>query len=179
MIEVERKYRIDNAAFIEKRLFELGYKKAETVNQTDIVYLQKSDSFKTFKVGDPVIRIRKVNDLSTLTFKRAINSEGDAIEHEIRFEPTSEAEEFLLEIGFKKITKVDKVRTEFKLNDVTVSLDEVMGLGSFVEVEILCGEGEEELAKVKIAEVAKVVGLDPVLIEKKKYDQLVSELSRR
>lgn len=176
MIEVERKYRVDNTSYIIKRLGELGYKKTESVHQYDIVFLQKSDSFKTFKVGDPVIRIRKANSLSTLTFKRAINNDGDTIEHEIKVEPTSEVEEFLLEIGFKPITKIEKVRTEFKLDPITISLDEVTNLGHFVEVEILCIEGEEEQAKENIAKVAGAIGLDPLRIEKKKYDQLISEL---
>lgn len=176
MVEVERKYRISNKSVIENSLNELGYKKAVTIHQSDKVYLQKSDSFRTFKVGDPVTRIREVNGSSTLTFKRAINSQGDTIEHEMTVEPASEAEDFLLEIGYKSVTDVDKIRTEFKLNNVTVSLDEVTSLGNFVEVEILCNEGEEELAQENIARIAKEIGLNAEDIEKKKYDQLISEL---
>lgn len=179
MIEVERKYHISNKQVIEKNLNKLGYKKTETVHQADRVYLQKSDSFKTFKVGDPVTRIREVNGSNTLTFKKAVNAQGDTIEHEMTVEPASEAEGFLLELGFNPVTNVDKVRTEFKLNNVTVALDEVMGLGSFVEVEILCIEGEEKIARAKIVEIAKRIGLNTNDIETKKYDQLISELPKR
>ncbi len=177
MIEVEQKFRVKNHTSIETRLSSLGYKRSDTVHQADKVFLLNSDNFKTFTPGDPVTRLRTVNGSTTLTFKRAINVEGDSVEHEMTINPASAGEGLLLEMGYKPATNIEKMRTEYKLGEITIALDDVVGLGLFAEVEIVCSEGQADAARKKVLATADSLGLKAEDIETKKYDQLMSELS--
>lgn len=178
MIEVETKFRIADKVRIANKLKELGFIGAEPVRQSDKVFLVKSDSFRTFKPGDPVTRIRTVNGVSSMTLKRAINTSGDSVEHEMTVNPASAAEGLLLEMGYKAVTDVDKIRTEYKRDDTTVALDEVSKLGEFLEIEIVCNEGKEADARSRVMATAIDLGLSEDDIVTKKYDQLMSELQQ-
>jgi len=98
MIEVESKFRIKDRAEIETKLSSLAYSKSDPVEQSDKVFLLNSDSFKTFKVGDPVTRIRLVNGVSSLTYKRAINAHGDSIEHEMTVDSIKKYDQLMSEL---------------------------------------------------------------------------------
>lgn len=174
MIEVERKYRIKEEGYKDK-IVKLGFSVGDTVRQIDKVFLLNSKDFSGFTVGDPVARIRVVDSSNTLTIKRAVNSEGDVVEHETGIDSAAAAEGMLTEIGFSAVTVVNKKRTEFKKGDVVISIDSVESLGDFIEVEVLCAEGEEDRALEKVIDTAASLGLGDDQIEPKKYDQLISE----
>jgi len=177
MIEVERKYRVQDLTAIVMELQRLGYEQQETVQQEDTIYLINSKDFgEGFKKFDPVMRIRTVNGAHKMTYKRSINDDGDTVEHEITVTPIDPAKSMLLELGYHIVTNVNKKRTEFTKANVTVSVDEVARLGSFVEVEVLCNEGEEEHALKQVQEAASELGLKEEDIERKKYDHLMTEL---
>ncbi|OGB75292.1 hypothetical protein A2810_00375 [candidate division Kazan bacterium RIFCSPHIGHO2_01_FULL_49_10] len=175
MIEIEIKFRVDNnrRADIVERIGRLC-PNGNSIRQMDKVYLIKSDSFKDFKSGDPVVRIRVVDDKSTLTYKRAIDGHGNTIEHEIAFTPIAEGENILCEMGYKMVTEVAKTRSVWKSGDVTISLDDVDGLGAFLELEILGDSEQIKPARERILTLAHELGLSESDIELKKYDQLVS-----
>lgn len=180
MIEVELKFRLEKKTELEDKLVRAGYKKSKPLHQVDRVFLLKSDSLADFTLGDPVTRIRTINDqVTTLTYKRAMNAKGDRIEHEMQVEPAHEAEAMLLEMGYKPVAAVDKLRIEYKRGDITVTIDQVKGLGRFAEVEIVCKKGEEEKALAKIKSVAKEFGLNENDIEPLKYDQMTSRLAAK
>lgn len=178
MIEVESKFRISDKTIVATKLISAGFVGSGPVNQADKVFLVNSDSFKTFKRGDPVTRIRTVNGKSSLTLKRAINDKGDSVEHEMMVEPAGSAEGLLVEMGYKPVTDVVKTRTEYKREDVTVAIDEVKELGNFAEVEIVCNEGEEDDARKRVMATANELGLSSEDLVSKKYDQLISELAQ-
>jgi|SRR3989344_3785702 len=178
MIEVERKFRIDSnkKASLIRKLTKFSEKIA-TVHQVDTVFLRNSESFEGFKRGDPVVRVRIENNKATLTYKRALNDQGDAVEHEMLIDPPGAGEEILKEVGFKLVTKISKERTNYKSGDISIAVDKVQSLGVFLEIETLCAS-EQELpsAQVKIMNKAKELGLNESDIEPKKYDQLMSKL---
>lgn len=176
MIEIERKFRISRTDKIDARLVKMGYQKNESVHQVDTVYLLKSDSFRTFKTGDPVVRIRTANGRASLAYKRVINPAGDTIEHELNIDPVMAAEGVVFEMGYKPVTKVDKMRTEYARGDITIAVDDVKGLGRFAEIEIVCREGQEEGVEQRIMDAASRLELNQDDIEPKKYDLLISEL---
>lgn len=175
MIEVEIKFRLENfdKADMIKRIDRLSIDH-NSIRQIDKVYLLKSDSFKDFKSGDPVARIRLVDNKATLTYKRAVDDHGDTIEHEIVFSPIVEGENILREVGYKMVTEVSKTRNIWKLDDITINLDEVDGLGAFLEVEIMCNNEQIESSRERILTLARELGLAESDIELKKYDQLVA-----
>lgn len=176
MIEVERKYRLSDERFeeIKIQLLKLDPTK-EVVTQNDTVFLQGINSFKEFTSDMPVVRIRNEGDRSTLTYKRALNRQGDSLEHEVGIDNSAAMEDILKADDYRIVTQVTKDRLEIKQGHVTYALDQVKYLGGFLEIEILTeSEDSIAIAETEIKQAAMNFGLSDSAIEIKKYDQLIS-----
>ncbi|MGH7196733.1 MAG: class IV adenylate cyclase [Candidatus Saccharimonadales bacterium] len=176
MIEIERKFRLntEQKGAIEQ---ELGahYGSLETVHQVDQVFLHGVDSFAGFTRGDPVVRLRTTNDVTTLAYKRSINEAGDTVEHELTVESAATMAEILKEMDYRPVTTVIKDRTIAKAGEMAIMLDSVVGAGHFLEIEILAAdESTQPVAERQIMDKAAEFGLTEADIELRKYDQLVS-----
>lgn len=178
MIEIERKFRLTSAkkAAIEKELLR-KYNQATPVRQIDEIFLEGIDSFKNFKQGMPITRLRTQGSTTTLTYKRQLNNSGDMLEHEVIVESANTMREILLAMDYRSVTKVDKIRLEIKTDTVTFALDTVKGLGDFLEIEVLAKD-ERSLAKTEKVIMAKAAELDlsRTDLEPKKYDKMIAEL---
>jgi adenylate cyclase class 2 len=170
--EVEKKYRVndDHAAFsIIKSLTQ----KKETELQTDIVFLYMSDSFKNFKPGDPVMRIRKSSAGCVLTMKKQVNAESN-LEIETIISDFESMCKILREIGFQEVVSVVKQRSVYQYEDAEICVDVVEGLGYFIEIEIMCSEEEQGAAIQRINDIAKELSLNEDQVETQKYDFLLT-----
>lgn len=176
MIEVELKFRIAESELknIENRLSDLGYAKSEPKNQVDTVYLEaKNKDFSTFTPGEPVARVRKDGESITMTVKRKM-SDGVSLEHETICDSFSAACGIFEALLMNKVVEVNKTRTEFKKDSYTVTLDNVLGLGWFVEIETLAEEGVDTSSlESNILNIAEELGISKDSTETKKYDVLL------
>lgn len=178
MIEIERKFRLTRgqAANIYE-ILKSDSSGSEPVRQVDKIFLKGIRSFRDFKPGMPVIRLRSINDKSYLTYKRSINASGDAIEHELRIDSPETMQKIIEEMGYSLVTCVDKERLESRRDNLTIALDDVSGLGNFLEIEVMTDESDQGETEALIFETAAEFGLGRHDIEAKKYDQLVDALS--
>jgi predicted adenylyl cyclase CyaB len=176
MYEIERKFKLDSG--LQNQVVETLSQRCGApaiLQQMDKVYLIKSDSFATFKRGDPVMRIRQENGAISLTLKQALNEAGDVTELELEVNDAETAHQFVIALGFKLVTHIAKSRLSFKESDFTFAVDEVEGLGGFLEVEILCREEAEIVAaEMRIFEAAGALGVARELLETRKYDVLLT-----
>jgi adenylate cyclase class 2 len=177
MIEVERKFRLGKDAAAGQIRQKLSAYPSTITDQVDEVFLQGIASFSDFKPGMPVLRLRSSNNTVTMTFKKTINTEGNALELETTLGDSETTTAILNELGFTRVTRVHKTREEFDLEDMKVALDTVENLGKFVEIEVLTDESMQKQAEKKILETAQSLGLSEQDIETKKYDYLLSHLS--
>lgn len=177
MIEIERKFRLspEKVAVIKKALKEKSVD-LTPVHQIDQVFLQGIPSFKEFKPGMPVVRLRTVDGRTSLAYKRRLNDAGDALEHELGVDSAETMQKILEEMGYSQVTLVDKTRIEAKEDGLTLVLDKVARLGDFLELEILAEETDSGDAEERILQAAAEFGLTPADIETKKYDELASAL---
>lgn len=174
MIEVERKYRIGEGAAIAE-LIERVTDLPDGVRQVDTIYLQDATSFADVdrSRGYAVLRVREVNGRSFITVKRR-RTGSSAIEAEVETDAATAAA-FMEALQWNIVTQVAKVRREAQLKGVTLALDEVEGLGIFVELEVLVESGaNEEEALGMIDRVARLIGLKDEWVEQRKYDELLS-----
>lgn len=179
MIEIERKFRLSAVAAQKiRQRFEDKYGNLESIHQVDKVFLLGIDSFKDFTAGMPVVRLRTEGSSTRLTYKRAINDSGDALEHELGVESARIMEAILLETDFRVVTSVTKDRIEVSDGDLTFALDHVERLGDFIEIEMVSVDASRlrEIEK-RIMTAAGELGLNDSDIELKKYDQLIAALS--
>ncbi|MDQ2053305.1 class IV adenylate cyclase [Halobellus sp. H-GB7] len=83
-------------------------------------------------------------------------------EHETGVDDGDTAEAIFDGLGFEPAAVVEKHRTFYELDDYTVTLDQVAGLGEFVEVEAEA-EASDDVASVREGafDVLRTLGLDP------------------
>ncbi len=145
MIEIEVKAYVEDIDRLEKQLQSLKCQFIKTTRQIDSVYLPGGIKYENLIGKRVVARIREEEGGETsLTVKQTLNNNLENIERKVIVQSAHDTESVLQLAGFNKIVKIDKVRKKFKYNDYTIYLDEVKGLGDFIEVEKLINEEKKE-----------------------------------
>jgi len=115
----------------------------DTVEHTHDVYLYDPlrDNLQPDKEGalTEALRIRTQDKGSTLTYKQDhFNGDGawlhsDEVETEV--ENSERTKEIFYQLGFQTLVEVDATKYHFKTDAYKVTLESVIGLGQFLEVE--------------------------------------------
>jgi adenylate cyclase class 2 len=193
MREVERKFRIDESerGAVENWCAANGFVRAAEGRQTD-VYITPPE--RNIYLEDRALRVRLEEsggeEKAAITYKgeNAAVAPGDALHDRLEIEVGLADGRAVLSIfrqlGFMEILTVRKSRVLFHKGEVSVALDEVDGLGYFLEIEAIAGsDGEQEArgtqgAKEAIDEVACSMGLATLVAEPKNYLELLVEKGR-
>lgn len=141
MIEVEVKARAPKDAM--RRILAMGSVPAGVEHHRDL-YFNHPLPERDFREMDEAIRIRVKEQGVFLTYKgpKLDLQTKTRKELTVHVDDPGRMEEILIALGFRKVAEVSKVRSKYSLGDsgeITIALDEVVGLGSFVEVEIAGG----------------------------------------
>jgi adenylate cyclase class 2 len=180
MIEIERKFRLSAEQYkaIEV-LLQRDYGPLKSIRQVDEVFLQGMDSFRDFRRGMPVLRLRTVNEATQLTYKRGVNDAGDSVEHELEVGSREIMRDILVDMDCRPVVIVDKIRLQTKTSPLALMLDRVTGLGDYLEIEILATD-ESSLVEAERQIMAKALdfGLTENDVEPNKYDQLLASSTR-
>lgn len=144
MLEAELKASLAgvSAEAVLDRALALGFAPEEWVRETDI-YFNGND--RDFRRTDEALRLRSVRHLPDgggaclLTYKgpKLDRVSNARTEHETAVSDGEPAKKLLEALGFQQFAVVEKVRRTYRLKDVKLCLDEVTGLGSFLELEIV------------------------------------------
>lgn len=145
--EIEIKAKIQNTNSLRSFLQNKGCIFSPTVTQIDKIYLPKGFTFATKKLTDPVLRIRSEGTKSILTFKRSQSQDLDKIEIETVIEDPVSMHEMIVQLGFELSIEVQKTRETTKYGDFTVCIDNVVGLGAFIELEKIADEDADDVQK--------------------------------
>lgn len=172
MYEVELKVRADHDR-VRERLDKLGATPLGTVVQED-TYFDAPD--KNFAETDEALRVRRkhppgASGETVLTYKGPLVDPDSKTreEAETAVDDEDEIRAILDGLGYDDAATVRKERSRFALDDCTVTLDTVDGLGEFVEVELEteqdldADDGTEALDKLRGEATAAMtdLGLDP------------------
>lgn len=114
-----------------------------------------------------IIRIRKTDNVTKLTFKQRIESISDTkqqIEHETTVEDADVIRTILEAIGLRAAIVYEKRRKTYRCRDTEVVLDE-LPFGWFVEIEG---------SLTSIAEVEMLLGLEDLEVELNTYPRLTA-----
>lgn len=140
MIEVEVKLPIDSAERIEARLLNMGFIYKETITQEDRYYDNRDGMIRG---TGQALRLRCVGDDCCITFKgRKLDTVSmTRQELETSVGDMDVMHGILESLGFSVVPlSVKKTRREYSLKqdyEMHACLDEVEGLGSFLELEIV------------------------------------------
>ena len=136
MREVEIKVRLASVKSFILKLDEKGIKLGEPKKQHDVVFSEPGAVENHFKAN--WLRIRTENDsVVYFTLKKSVEGHLDNIEHEVTVNESAELKNIILCLGYEPYSDLTKVRRKVKINDIEICLDEVPGLGNFVEAEKL------------------------------------------
>jgi len=134
MIEIEVKARANHER-IRDLLRDYGARAIGVEHHCDTYY---NAPHRDFSITDEALRIRIVNKRAVLTYK---GKKLDAVSKtREEFETDVDAgimRSILLSLGFVESGVVRKTRAVFGLEDLTICLDSVDGLGKFIEVETI------------------------------------------
>ena len=170
--EVEIKLRADHER-VRERLTSFAAERAGTVEQVDTYY---EAPHRSFAETDEALRIReerldgdiheeRTADDATyrLTYKgpKVDAASKTREEHETGIVDPDATDATLRALGFSPAATVRKTRERYHLDDYTITLDSVDGLGAFVEVEREAAGDEVGSARDGAHEILDRLGFDP------------------
>ncbi|MEA1998495.1 MAG: class IV adenylate cyclase, partial [Euryarchaeota archaeon] len=169
----ETKLKIDCTEPIEERIKELtGEYKGE---KTEIdLYFDHSNIHILSSGG--ALRVRDADGKYRLTYKgpKKDDETTSRDEIEIGIESASEMIKILGELGFYEIYEVKKLRKTYLLKDLVITLDDVDGLGEFIEVEgKASNDWEFKEKKDEIFKLLKKLGLSTDEISQRSYLEML------
>ena len=172
--EVEVKARVSNLEELASKLESLGVVLSQPITQNDETFIGENyNDYDKLQPGRNILRIRKNNDKFIFTIKQSLKNELDSHERETEIADPAEFREALLLMGYKPVVKINKVRRKAKYNGYEICLDEVAGLGSFVEVEKIVDEEDSEKVQDELFEFLETLGIKREDRETRGYDTLI------
>jgi len=172
MIEVEVKARAEKDT--QEKIKALGAKLLKVENHHDLYF---NSPLRDFKVSDEALRIRIKEEGARLTYKgpKLDQETKSRLEWTVKIDDPEQMEQILLALGFELSAEVCKRRTKYSFGDIVIALDEVEGLGSFLEVEAV-GDIGWEMQRTKVLSVLAGLGLGGSI--RSSYLELLEEKKR-
>ena len=166
MLEVEAKYQLTDATSVVARLTEWGAKPIAEHVEADH-YLNAPD--RDFARTDEAFRLRRIGDVNLLTYKgpRQDLTSKTRTELEVPCPPGAEVAEAFLKLfrhlGYRPTAIVRKRRTIYEWSrggfTVHACLDDVDGVGRFIELEIVARDEDYNRAHAIVFRIAEELGL--------------------
>ena len=171
MLEVEAKAHLDDPGRIISSILELGGREVYFTVQRDTYYRHPSRDFAS---TDEALRIREEEGKSFITYKGPkLDADTKSREElEVPLVDPKDLGALLLRLGFEPVAVVEKRRRGYFLGTLEVCVDEVKGLGHFLEVEAReCEDLEEGKARV----LGLLESLGAGNLERRSYLELLLE----
>lgn len=181
MYEVEVKAALNDTKSFIVKLQERGCELDPEILQDDTVYVRETGPLEVFLRNDEFLRLRvEDDDRALFAFKkhatRASDPNSAPLELELAVDSRDTMERILLTMGYQEAMRIKKRRRKGTYENWEVCIDEVEGLGSFVELEELTRDRDEapdiqERMKAFLAEL----GVDVQSEIRNRYDVLLLE----
>ncbi|MFB6198109.1 MAG: class IV adenylate cyclase [Halobacteriaceae archaeon] len=179
MYEVEMKARADHGR-VRDRIAAIGGTSDGTVIQADTFYDHPARSFAE---TDEALRLRYEESTdgetgrTTLTYKgpRMDDASKTRRELETNVQDGSSTDALLQALNFNPVGEVRKRRNQYRVDNFTIALDRVAGLGDFVEVERKGKETEIDSLQADVAGLLRRLGLDPADQIRASYLELLTD----
>lgn len=173
MREVEVKYRVDDADGLLAALQKQGIELSGPVHQDDQAYAPEGWFFGDNKLGVSFVRLRTENGAHTFTLKRPDENALSCDEHETAVADRGQMHRAILAMGFYPTVRITKTRRTADLGDLSLCVDEVAGIGTFLELERLVSDDVPgDAVQAELAAFVHGLGIQAERTEET-YDSLV------
>jgi adenylate cyclase, class 2 len=173
--EVEVKYRVNDPEALRAALSARGIELSPPVRQDDQAYAPDGWSYGDDRRGVPFARLRTVDGQHLFTLKLPAENVLSCDEHETAIADRDQMHHAIVAMGFRPTVRILKVRRTATIGDLVLCVDELDGVGVFVEVERLIPD--DVSGEVVQAELARFVASLDVEAERsaQTYDTLVRD----
>lgn len=183
-IEIELKFPLNNPERIIEFLNKFAKQEKKDISQKDTYYNAPHRDFVKVKYPFEWLRIRETPKGFSLDYKHFHPENVKVTDYCDEFETKIENAESLKKIfenlNFKELVCVDKTRSTWLFKDVEIAIDDVKGIGRFIELELKKEvnnpkEGKEYLYQI-LKELNAEVGKEDLrgypfrLLENKGYE---------
>lgn len=180
MVEYEAKLHVPGAPVeaVLEALSASGLKFDAGRRQVDRIFATSKTALSRGRRGSVVARIRYESGAAVMTVKRRIRGDEEREEAEFQVDDERSARRALELLGLRELVTVEKVRWEaHSPKGATIICDEVVGLGVFIEVEVLAPNGTG--ATLVDKNVALIRSALPVVARRVRrgYDRLLLDSS--
>lgn len=180
MIEVELKYPLVDAENALTSLIARGAVPAGEATELDVYF---AHPVRDFAQTDEAFRVRWDGRTATMTYKGPLLDTVSKSREESELELSGgqagleTALRMVQQLGFRKVRSVEKKRSKLLLlhdgRQITISLDDVTGVGLFIELETLAADDDWEAARDTLLTLGERLGLGTA--ERRSYLQMLIE----
>jgi adenylate cyclase, class 2 len=171
--EIEVKYRVPDRDALLTTLVARGIQLGPSVEQDDQAYAPDGWCYGDSKLGIPFARLRTQAGRHIFTLKRPVDNELSCIEHETEVSDRQAMHHAILAMGFQATMQITKRRRTVRIGDICLCLDDVDGLGSFLELErIVAADTSATAVQAELAAFVAGLGIEATRTEET-YDSLV------
>jgi adenylate cyclase, class 2 len=166
-LNLELKVKLSSHKEVKNLLKKIEADSIKTLNQKDIYY----------KIKNGLLKLRIENgQQSIIKYLRNEKGKDRFSDFEVLHFSTGDAEKFFKEL-FKIETTVEKKRKLYMYDNTRIHLDEVQGLGSYLELETLVINGKAD-AKKRFKKIIGLLALNKYVEIRKSYRDLMLENKR-
>jgi adenylate cyclase class 2 len=182
-LEIEQKFRLDDPTAVAERLVRLGVVLQPPETQIDMYFVHPA---RDFRQTDEAFRLRQIGDENLLTYKGPKLDATTKTRHELEVPLLGGAIraqyiELLAALGFHQAGEVRKTRRGAEIvrdgHTLHIAWDEVVGLGTYLELEIVADESK--LASAKAALFALAAELNLITSERRSYLELIAAIEAK
>lgn len=146
--EIEIKVKLQDKSAASAALDRLGVALSEPKKQHDVVF--GWPGAKDGALDANWLRIRTENDEKVyFTLKRSVVGHLDSIEHETVVQDAQELRSIIELLGYELYSDLTKIRQKGKFGSIEICVDELPGLGSFIEAELMMEHDSDHDQAVK------------------------------
>jgi adenylate cyclase class 2 len=171
--EVEVKYRIRDSEALLAALKMRGIELGPPIGQDDQAYAPHGWSYGDDRQSVTFARLRTMGGRHVFTVKRPTENLLSCEEHETDVTDRDQMHAAILAMGFRPTVRIVKVRRSAACRDMLLCVDELDGLGWFIEVErMVCGDMPGDLVQAELCRFVESLGVEAERTEQT-YDWLV------
>jgi len=171
--EVEVKYRIQDSEALLAALKGRGIELGPPVGQDDQAYAPSGWAYGDDRQGVPFARLRTTGGRHVFTLKRPAENPLSCEEHETDITDRAQMHAAIVAMGFRPTVRIVKVRRTGVYGDMLLCVDELDGLGWFLEVERMgSGDVPGDVVQMELCCFVDSLGLEAERTEQT-YDWLV------
>ena len=180
--EVEQKFHVDHVQKVEARLAEFGVRFVAAIQQIDHYFNHPA---RDFGQTDEALRLRQVGEDNFITYKGPKIDPTTKTRRELELplpkgaKTSDQFATLLAALGFRAVGTVRKTRRPGKLvwegHHVELAMDDVEGVGTFVELEISASDETLSVAKAALEALSQRLGLGSS--ERRSYLELLHKNS--